>query len=63
MERATGFEPATPKLGKLVLYQLSYARAIFPIQRVCEKKYTPAIGKANTIESVSQAIIYFFQFM
>ena len=26
MERTTGFEPATPDLGKVVLYQLSHVR-------------------------------------
>ena len=58
-----GVRTRDPKLGKLVLYQLSYARAIFLIQKVCENKYTPANGKVNTIESGSQAIICHFQFM
>ena len=26
VERTTGFEPATPDLGKVVLYQLSHVR-------------------------------------
>ena len=28
MERTTGFEPATPDLGKVVLYQLSHVRVV-----------------------------------
>ncbi len=28
LERTTGFEPATPHLGKVVLYQLSHVRKL-----------------------------------
>ena len=55
-----GVRTRDTKLGKLVLYQLSYARAIFLIHGTYKSKYTSRNEKINTIVCFSQVFICIF---